>query len=68
MDKLRIKVDPYVFEARFETAAAALGAVRAGATPDASGALRLVNEPSGGQHIALPGDTAFDDGDVACPA
>ena len=54
--------------ARFETAASALAAVRTGATPDAAGALRLVSEPSGGQRIALPGDTAFEDGAVACPA
>jgi 8-oxo-dGTP pyrophosphatase MutT (NUDIX family) len=54
--------------ARFETAAAALAAVRAGAMPDVTGALRLVAEPSGGQRIVLPGDTAFEDGAVACPA
>ncbi len=54
--------------ARFGTAAEALAAARAGAMPDATGALRLVAEPSGGQRIALPGDTAFEAGDISCPA
>jgi 8-oxo-dGTP pyrophosphatase MutT (NUDIX family) len=53
--------------ARFPTAASALAAVRAGAAPDPTGALRLVAE-SGGQRIALPGDAALDDGGVPCPA
>jgi 8-oxo-dGTP pyrophosphatase MutT (NUDIX family) len=53
--------------ARFTSAADALTAVRAGATPDATGALRLVTD-DGGQRIALPGDTAVDDGGVPCPA
>jgi 8-oxo-dGTP pyrophosphatase MutT (NUDIX family) len=51
--------------ARFDTAAAALDAVRVGATPDASGALVLVAD-DGGQRIALPGDTVLDDGGVPC--
>ena len=53
--------------ARFDTAAAALAAVRTAATPDAGGALALVAD-DGGQRIALPGDTALDDGGVPCPA
>ena len=53
--------------ARFTSAADALTAVRAGATPDATGALHLVTD-DGGQRIALPGDTALDDGGVPCPA
>jgi 8-oxo-dGTP pyrophosphatase MutT (NUDIX family) len=53
--------------ARFATAASALEAVRAAATPDATGALRLVSE-SGGWRIALPGDASVDDGGVPCPA
>ena len=53
--------------ARFESAAAVLDAARRSGAVDDAGRVRLVDEPSGGRRIALPGDRAWDEGVMPCP-
>ena len=53
--------------ARFESADAVLAAARRGGIVDDSGGVRLVDEPSGGRRIALPGDSAWSEGVMTCP-